>query len=110
MKKALAREPTVTAIASMADNYFRTLAYLISNVTVTDSTGQPLATDHGFASVSRSAHAVHDAGNKIIFIGNGGSAGIASACAWPQKNGPIVCSSLGPSCSGRHRAAMASGR
>jgi D-sedoheptulose 7-phosphate isomerase len=88
MKKALARKPTVTAIASMADNYFRTLAHLVSNVAVTDSTGQPLATDHGFYRVSRSAHAAHDAGNKIIFVGNGGSAGIASHLAIDfSKNG-----------------------
>jgi D-sedoheptulose 7-phosphate isomerase len=88
MKKALAREPTVTAIASIADNYFRTLAHLISTVAVTDGTGQPLTTDHGFASVSRSAHAAHDAGNKIIFVGNGGSAGIASHLAIDfSKNG-----------------------
>ena len=36
------------------------------------------------------AHAVHDAGNKIIFIGNGGSAGIASHLAIDfSKNGGL---------------------
>ena len=63
------------------ERYFRTLAGLITSVEVTDGQGQRLATDEGFAQVQRRAHRAHDAGNKIIFIGNGGSAGIASHLA-----------------------------
>jgi D-sedoheptulose 7-phosphate isomerase len=88
MKKALALEPVVTAIASIADTYFDTLADLVRNVTVTGESGQVLTVDQGFGRVSQLAHAAHDAGNKVIFVGNGGSAGIASHLAIDfSKNG-----------------------
>src|ERR1700744_2266039 len=88
MTKALARESTITAIPSIADGYFQILNQLIRDVEITDDEGCPLSVDQGFGRVSQSAHTAHDAGNKVIFIGNGGSAGIASHLAIDfSKNG-----------------------
>jgi len=90
MKKALALEPIVTAIPSIADNYFQTLSSLVRDVTVTDGERRLLTVDQGFGRVSQSAHAAHNAGNKLIFVGNGGSAGIASHLAIDfSKNGGV---------------------
>jgi D-sedoheptulose 7-phosphate isomerase len=59
----------------------QTLAGLIAAAEVSDDRGQTLTVEHGFDSVRRRAHRAHDAGNKIIFIGNGGSAALASHLA-----------------------------
>jgi len=88
MKNALALEPAVTAIASIADTYFQTLTQLVRDVAVTDGDARLLTVDQGFGRVSRMAHTAHDSGNKLIFVGNGGSAGIASHLAIDfSKNG-----------------------
>lgn len=88
MKNARALESTVTAIPSIADGYFQTLTQLVREVAVTDGEGRLLTVDQGFGRVSQLGHAAHDAGNKIIFVGNGGSAGIASHLAIDfSKNG-----------------------
>ena len=88
MKNALALEPAVTAIASIADSYFQALTQLVRDVAVTDGEGCLLTVDQGFGRVSQQGHAAHDAGNKLIFVGNGGSAGIASHLAIDfSKNG-----------------------
>ena len=72
------------------EKYFDTLARVIREVEVTDSNGKPLAADEAFDRVRKSAHTAHDAGNKIIFIGNGGSAGIASHLSIDfSKNGNL---------------------
>lgn len=70
--------------------YFDTLARTIRDVEVTNAAGKPMSTDTAFAQISKSAHAAHDAGKKIMFIGNGGSAGIASHLAIDfTKNGKL---------------------
>ncbi|MBV9637338.1 MAG: SIS domain-containing protein [Methylobacteriaceae bacterium] len=72
------------------DAYFRTLAQAIRDVEITDGAGGPIAVEQGFERVRQSAHAAHDGGNKVIFIGNGGSAGIASHLAIDfSKNGGL---------------------
>jgi D-sedoheptulose 7-phosphate isomerase len=49
-----------------------------------------LALDDAFRIVAERAHAANDAGRKLIFIGNGGSAGIASHLAIDfSKNGGL---------------------
>jgi D-sedoheptulose 7-phosphate isomerase len=63
-----------------ADRYFQTLAGLIAGVEVSDEDGA-ITVDGGFDLVRRYAHQAHDAGNKIIFVGNGGSAALASHLA-----------------------------
>jgi len=61
--------------------YFATLSRLILETEVTDASGHPLSLDDAFAKVGAAAHSVHEAGNKIMFIGNGGSASLASHLA-----------------------------
>lgn len=72
------------------DDYFGTLADLIRQAEATDGAGRALALDEGFERVRQAAHAAHDGGDKIVFIGNGGSAGIASHLAIDfSKNGNL---------------------
>jgi D-sedoheptulose 7-phosphate isomerase len=70
--------------------YFETLARLMREAEVTDRAGGRLPIEDAFEKVAATAHSVHDAGNKIMFIGNGGSAGIASHLAIDfSKNGGL---------------------
>src|SRR5436309_14974546 len=70
--------------------YFDTLAELICHAEVTNELGRGINIEQGFETVRRLAHAAHDAGNKLMFIGNGGSAGIASHLAIDfSKNGGL---------------------
>lgn len=70
--------------------YFDTLAHAIREAKVTDRASQSLSLEAGCEWVRRSARATHDAGNKIMFVGNGGSAGIASHLAIDfSKNGGL---------------------
>lgn len=72
------------------NRYFNTLADLLHGAEVTDRMSKPLRLDEGCDWVRANAHAAHDAGNKIIFVGNGGSAGIASHLAIDfSKNGGL---------------------
>jgi D-sedoheptulose 7-phosphate isomerase len=63
------------------EKYFLTLAGLIANVEISDDCGRDLTVDQGFDRVRNRAHRAHDSGNKLIFIGNGGSAALASHLA-----------------------------
>ena len=75
---------------SRVETYFETLAGLIRDTEVTDREARTLALDSAFERVGDAAHAAHDSGNKLIFIGNGGSAGIASHLAIDfSKNGGL---------------------
>ena len=72
------------------NRYFETLARLLRDAEVTDLRCEPAALDEGCDWVRNTAHAAHDAGNKIMFVGNGGSAGIASHLAIDfSKNGGL---------------------
>lgn len=72
------------------DRYFGTLADLLRGCAVTDQSAKSLSLDAGCEWVRTAVHQAHDAGNKIIFIGNGGSAGIASHLAIDfSKNGGL---------------------
>ncbi len=72
------------------DAYFGNLARLIREAEVTDSMGTRRSLEQGFLMVHRAARAAHDNGNKIMFIGNGGSASIASHMAIDySKNGKL---------------------
>lgn len=71
-------------------NYFSTLFDLIAKTEVTDRGGRPLTLAEGFDYVRRAAREAHARGNKIMFIGNGGSAGISSHLAVDfSKNGGL---------------------
>lgn len=77
------------------EKYFLTLAELIANVEVSDDCGRDLTIDQGFDCVSRRAHLAHDSGKKLIFIGNGGSAALASHLAIDFcKNGGLRAQAL----------------
>lgn len=68
--------------------YFGALCELSQQVAVTDAAGAPLAVDDAVGWILDRARAAHAAGGKLIFIGNGGSAAIASHMAIDySKNG-----------------------
>ncbi len=72
------------------DRYLATLAEVLREAKVTDLAAKELAIEEGCEWVRKTARETHDAGNKIIFIGNGGSAGIASHLAIDfSKNGGL---------------------
>ncbi len=72
------------------ESYFSTLVDAIRRAEVTDDSARPIPLDDGFERVRKAAHAAHDDGNKLMFVGNGGSAGIASHLAIDfSKNGRL---------------------
>jgi D-sedoheptulose 7-phosphate isomerase len=77
-------------VREQLSEYFATLEDSLSNTEVTDGTSVKLSLDQGCEWVRKAAHSAHDAGNKIMFVGNGGSAGIASHLAIDySKNGGL---------------------
>jgi len=77
-------------VRKQLDRYFGTLANMLRNTEVTDHTSKSLPLEIGCEWVRNAAHQTHDAGCKIMFIGNGGSAGIASHLAIDfSKNGGL---------------------
>lgn len=76
-------------------SYFDELGQALSTVRVSDHEGRPLTSAAGFEWVADTARATHAAGNKVVLIGNGGSAAIASHHAIEfLKNGGIRALSL----------------
>jgi D-sedoheptulose 7-phosphate isomerase len=72
------------------NRYFATLADILRGAEVTDRAAKSMALADGCDWVRNEAHKAHGAGNKIIFVGNGGSAGIASHLAIDfSKNGGL---------------------
>ena len=83
-------DKTTTDFAGGLDRYFNTLAGLLKDAEVTDAGKRKIALSEGCEWFRRAAHAAHDAGNKIMFVGNGGSAGICSHLAIDfSKNGGL---------------------
>jgi D-sedoheptulose 7-phosphate isomerase len=77
-------------VRQQLNQYFGTLAELLRGAEVTDRASKKLPLEQGCEWVRKTAHETHDAGNKIIFVGNGGSAGIASHLAIDySKNGGL---------------------
>ena len=77
-------------MSERVNRYFDTLAQLLRDTKVTNSAGQSTPLAQGFDKVRDAADTAHDAGNKLIYIGNGGSAAIASHLAIDySKNGGI---------------------
>jgi len=69
-------------------SYFETLARLPLAAEVTDARGNAVPLHAFFSAAVARMRAVHAAGNKIMFVGNGGSAAIASHMANDfSKNG-----------------------
>lgn len=65
----------------LLNRYFGALADLLRGAKVTDRRSRELSLEEGCEWLRKSAHAAHGSGNKVIFVGNGGSAGIASHMA-----------------------------
>ena len=74
----------------LLDRWIGALANAMRTAEVTDRMSKKITLEQGCQWVRKAAHDVHDAGNKIIFVGNGGSAGIASHLAIDfSKNGGL---------------------
>ena len=77
-------------MSTPVDAYFETLGSLPRLVRCGDGNGADVSLDEAVGKFGAFARDAHDAGNKIMFIGNGGSAGIASHMAIDySKNGNI---------------------
>ncbi len=73
---------------SQITGYFGTLCELSRRIAVTDAAGAALTADQAAGWLIGKARAAHAVGGKLIFVGNGGSAAIASHMAIDYaKNG-----------------------
>jgi len=71
-------------------NYFTSLASYLTQAAVTSGSGEAIELAEAINQVMMHALRTHAAGNKLIFIGNGGSAAIASHMATDySKNGNV---------------------
>ena len=71
-------------------SYFDTLFKATREAECTDAAGLRISMDAASQGVCELCHAAHDAGGKVIFIGNGGSMGIATHMAIDfSKNGNL---------------------
>ena len=71
-------------------SYFLTLSDLLSHTAATDPDGGTRKLSDAVNWIMRKARNVHAAGNKLIFVGNGGSAAVASHMATDySKNGNV---------------------
>ena len=82
---------TITTIRQTdLQSYFVTLSDLLCQVEVTSQSGQRVEFADAATELMERARATHAAGNKLIFVGNGGSAAIASHMATDySKNGGV---------------------
>src|SRR5262249_14515658 len=70
--------------------YFKALAGYLTHTDVTSASGKLIELAEAVNQVMAKARQAHTAGNKLIFIGNGGSAAVASHMATDySKNGDI---------------------
>jgi D-sedoheptulose 7-phosphate isomerase len=75
--------------------YMKTLENVVTSALVTDSSGAALGVEDAVRQSGKQMRAAHDAGNRLFFIGNGGSAGISSHMATDySKNGGMRASAL----------------
>jgi len=87
-----------TKAPSRVDSYFAELNRVCCEARVHDYRGVPLELEAGFDWFARRAIAIDAGGNSVIFIGNGGSASIASHQAIDSlKNGGIRALALNDS-------------
>ena len=75
--------------------YMKTLENVVTSALVTDGSGAALGVEDAVRQSGKQMRAAHDAGNRLFFIGNGGSAGISSHMATDySKNGGMRASAL----------------
>jgi D-sedoheptulose 7-phosphate isomerase len=86
----MATETITTIRKTDLHSYFVTLSDLLCQVEVTSRSGQRVEFADAATALMARARATHAAGNKLIFVGNGGSAAIASHMATDySKNGGV---------------------
>lgn len=77
-------------------SYFDTLFRATREAECTDAVGGSIGMDSASDRVGEFCHAAHNAGGKVMFIGNGGSMGIATHMAIDfSKNGGMRATALG---------------
>ena len=77
-------------------SYFDTLFRAMRDAECTDADGTGMGVDAASDRVCELCHAAHDAGGKVMFIGNGGSMGIATHMAIDfSKNGGMRATAFG---------------
>jgi len=87
-----------TTDSTRIESYFAEINRLCSAASVRDLAGLTMDLEAGFDWFERRARALHDDGNSVIFIGNGGSASIASHQATDfSRNGGIRAFALNDS-------------
>jgi len=75
--------------------YFAALSGYLTQTTVTSASGEPLDMAEAVNQVMALARRTHAAGNKLVFVGNGGSSAIASHMATDySKNGDVRAMAL----------------
>jgi D-sedoheptulose 7-phosphate isomerase len=86
----MATETIDTIRKADLQSYFVTLSDLLCQVEVTSGSGGRIEFADAATALMAHARATHAAGNKLIFVGNGGSAAIASHMATDySKNGGV---------------------
>ena len=71
-------------------SYMRTLGLVLSKAVATDTSGLEVSLDDAIKKMGGAMRAAHNRGNRLFFIGNGGSAGICSHLATDySKNGGV---------------------
>ena len=89
-RNTMATETITTIRKTDLQNYFVTLSDLLCQVAVTSQSGARVEFADAATALMERARATHAAGNKLIFVGNGGSAAIASHMATDySKNGGV---------------------
>jgi D-sedoheptulose 7-phosphate isomerase len=84
--------------ADPISSYFSELGRVLSAVRVSDAEGRPVDMRAGFEWVADTARQANSTGNKVVLIGNGGSAAVASHHAIEfLKNGGIRATALNDS-------------
>jgi D-sedoheptulose 7-phosphate isomerase len=94
----MAPDATSTIGKAALQDYFLTLSDLLCRVEVTSRSGAPIDYAGAATALMARARATHAAGDKLIFVGNGGSAAIASHMATDySKNGGVRALALNDS-------------
>src|SRR5260370_25990958 len=80
----------------MVGSYLETLSRATRDAECTSAGGERMTLSAGSLLVSHLCHSAHDSGGKVMFIGNGGSMGIATHMAVDfSKKGGIPASAFG---------------
>src|SRR4051812_45334448 len=76
-------------------SYIDTLGRIVKAAEATDKNNRPVVIDDAIRWGADTAQSTHSRGNKLIFVGNGGSAGICSHMATDySKNGNLRSTAL----------------